>query len=146
MTLLGISDLTFFWSRQYIKSCQYFKRMPSYGNISLSPLTLCKDSAGSYLGPKTKIFCPLRTTPLNTLAKAMKDSLLSASCFAAFEVTTSIWSVSCCSSPNQSYKKYIKYKGSFYFISWRKTKSQLHTVVLHLTTHRKTERILHCTS
>ena len=47
--------------------------MKQYTNVLLPVLTCCKNSRGLYFGPRTKILFPLRTTPLNTRAKVIKD-------------------------------------------------------------------------
>ena len=47
--------------------------MKQYTNVLLPVLTCCKNSRGLYFGPRTKILFPLRTTPLNTRVKVIKD-------------------------------------------------------------------------
>lgn len=55
-----------------LKDTRTGKRILEFG----SGLTRCRNSTGLYLGPKTKIFFPLRAMPLNTRANATNVSWL----------------------------------------------------------------------
>ena len=74
------------------------KTLKQYNNVLLPILTRCKNSTGLYLGPKTKMFFPLRATPLNTRANATNVSWQFSSCGPGLGATLS----TCCSSPARS--------------------------------------------